>query len=238
MYFSYQNNLGFTHSAYLYDYVMQHKDRLGEVYEAYRPQVEHFVLLQIQKGRINRHLASLYNQVLKPDMINEQNGSMVSRMLFAHMIHVEDDRLKKVYVFHHGNHIPEEDMLVDGKAWVSFYGNNYTLVFEDAWKNRFVKNVEYTTERLMMSSKYLAWVLPYACDNIGLDFYMCDSDRTEREAVENNMARALRVVAYPGTDEKLKKELYVRILQYYYDRDDIKALNACFEAVEKLELSA
>ena len=238
MYFSYQNNLDYVHSAYLYDYILQHKDKLGEVYEAYRAKMERFAITQIQKGRMNRHLANIYNQLLTPDLVNEQNGSMVSRMLFAHMIHVEDDRLKKVYVFHQGNHIPEEYMLVGGRAWVSFYGNNYTLVFEDAWQNRFVKNVEYTTERLMMPSKYLAWVLPYAQENIGLDFYMCDSERAEREDAEANIARALRVVAYPGTDEKLRKELYVRILQHYYDRDDKEALNTCLEVVEGLELSS
>ena len=215
MYFSYQSNLDYVRSAYIYDYVLQHKDKLGDVYEAYRGKMEQFVSNQIQKGRINRHLAGLYNQVLTQEFVNEQNGNMISKMLFAHMIRVEDSRLKKVYVFHRGNHIPEEYALADGSAWVSLYGNDYTLVFEDAWKNRFVKNVDYTTERLMMPSKFLPWVLPYANDNIGLDFYLCDSERADREKPDANISRALRVVSYPGTDEKLKLELYGRILQYY-----------------------
>lgn len=224
MYFSYQSNLDYVHSAYLYDYILQHKDKLGEVYESYRVKIEHFAGIQIRKGRMNRHLANIYNQLLGPEMVNEQNGNALSRLLFAHMIRVEDDRLRKVYVYHHGNRFPEEYQLVGGCTWVSLYGNNYTIVFEDAWQNRFVKNVEYTTERLMMPGRFLNWVLPFAQDNIRLDFYMCDSERADREDPEANMARALRLVQYPGTDEKLRRDLYRRILQYHQDKDDKETL--------------
>ena len=238
MYFSYQNNLDYAHSAYLYDYILQNKEKLGEIYDAYRVKIEHFAGIQIQKGRINRHLANIYNQLLSPAMINEQNGSMISRLLFAHTLRVEDDRLKKVYVYHRDNRIPEEYALVNGCAWVSLYGNNYTIVFEDEWQNRFVKNVEYTKERLMMPSRFLNWVLPFAQENIQLDFYMCDLERIDREDAETNLLRIRRLVEYPGTEEKLKRELYTRILQYYLDKDDRESLNAYLTVVAGMELPA
>ena len=73
MYFSYQSNLDYVHNAYLYDYVLQHRDKLGEIYEAYRPKLEQFMTAQIQKGHINRHLASIYNQLLTPDLVKRKH---------------------------------------------------------------------------------------------------------------------------------------------------------------------
>ena len=33
-YFSYQNNMDYAHTAYLYDFICQRQDRLGDIYEA------------------------------------------------------------------------------------------------------------------------------------------------------------------------------------------------------------
>ena len=146
MYFSYQNKLDYEHCAYLYDYICKNKNRLSDIYGAYRIRMEHFVVEQIRKGRIDRHLANLYNHFLQPDLIKEDNAAQLSRLLFTHMIRVEDDRLRKVYVYQPGNLFPGEYTLDRGRAWVSLYGSRYTIIFEDAWNNRFVRSVDYTME--------------------------------------------------------------------------------------------
>ena len=46
MYFSYENNMDYARSAYLYDYVLQKWDKPGDIYEAYRPRMESFVAEQ------------------------------------------------------------------------------------------------------------------------------------------------------------------------------------------------
>ena len=50
----------------------------------------------------------LYNRLLRPDMVDEQTAAPLSRLLFAHLIQVEDDRLRKVYVYQPGNLRPSE----------------------------------------------------------------------------------------------------------------------------------
>lgn len=238
MYFSYQNNLDFEHSAYLYDYVLKQKDRQGDVYESYRLRIERFVAEQIQKGRINRYLADLYNRLLQPEMVNEQTGEQLASLLFAHLLRVEDDRIRKVYVYQPGNLKPAEYVLSGGCAWVSLYGSSYTLCFEDAWNNRFIKNVEYTTERLMRAGRFLRWILPYAKACPELDLFLCQNALDGREEQADCMERAMRVVHSDYADSQVKRTLSLQLLEYFYEMDDTRKLDEYISSIPAQLLSA
>lgn len=225
MYFSYQSNLDYERTAYLYDYILRNESQLGDIYETYRLRIEHFCLEQISKQHINRQLADIYNRILQPGMITEQTCEPLSKLLFAHLIQVEDSRLQKVYVYQPGNLYPDEYILNDGKTWVSLYGNSYTIVFEDAWNNRFIRNVEYTMEKLMIPGKYLRLIAPYSVCNPELELYLCYGERGESVDSAENVERALRVADSEYVDDKVKKEIRLKLLQYYYDTDDMRALD-------------
>ena len=254
MYFSYQNNLDYEHSAYLYDYILRRSDKLGDIYDVYRPRMEQFVLEQIKKEHINRPLANLYNRLLTPGMINEETCRPLSRLLFAHLIQVENDRLKKVYVYQPGNLYPAEYIINDRQTWVALYGNNYTIVFEDAGNNRFVRTVEYTLEKLILPGKYLRMLMPYLNQSPELDIYLCECDRedmeyhqgnrTERfgentsEKIQENIRRSLRVLESGCAQPKLRRDLYLQILHYYYETDDMRALDEYLTRIPAEELTA
>ncbi len=229
MYFSYQSNLDYTRIAYLYDYVLQHREKLGDIYESYRLKIEHFALEQLKKGRINRNLANIYNQVLTREMITAETCDIFSRLLFANLVRVEDKQLRKVYVYHRGVVQPDEYLLTDGCTWVSLYGSNYTIVFEDAWNNRFIKNVEYTTEKLMMPAKFLQWLTAYDCGNLLLDMYLCEGERAEKEAPEKNAVRMNRILNTGNLSPKSKVDFYLRIVRYYYEADEDEILREYLE---------
>lgn len=237
-YFSYQNNLDYVHTAYLYDYICQRRDKLADVYEAYRFKIEYFVTEQIKKRHINRNLANLYNLLLRPDMVDEETAACLAKLLFAHLIQVEDDRLRKVYVYQPGNVYPCEYILTEKQTWAALYGSRYTIVFEDADKNRFMKNVDYTMEKLMIPGKFLRWLLPFGELGLELDFYLCDSESVCREEPADRIKRELRIAASDSADGQVKRELYLRILQYYYDTDDMRALDDYLKKIPPQELSA
>ena len=238
IYFSYQNNMDYARTAYLYDYILQHADRLGDIYESYRFKIDHFVTEQIKKGHINRSLANLYNKLLYPGIVDEQTSGPLARLLFAHQIQVEDDRIQKVYVYQPGNLRPSEYILSDRRTWVALYGSRYTIVFEDGEKNRFLKNVEYTMEKLMIPGKFLRFLLPMGPLGLELDFYLCDSDSGCREEPSERIVRELRIAASRDADPEVKRELHLRILQYYYETDDMKALDAHLKEIPGGNFSA
>ena len=236
-YFSYQNSMDYTHSAYLYDYICQYRDRLGDVYEAYRMKMECFVEEQVRKEHIDRHLANLYSRLLRADMVDGQTCAPLSRLLFAHLVKVEDERLRKVYVYHPGNLYPAEYVLTDGKAWIALYGSKYTILFEDGQGNLFGRNVEYDMEKLMIPGKFLRWLQPFENVDPQLELYLCENDSVCREEPGERVRRALRVTASEYAVRSVKKELYLRILEYYYEADDMEALDGYLQVIPPEELT-
>lgn len=227
MYFSYQNNLDYEHSAYLYYYILQHKNELSELYETYAIRIERFVIDQIQKLHINRHLAGLYQNMLTPGMITEETAGPLARLLFAHRIEVEDCGLHRVIVYQPGNLRPTEYALQDGRTWIALYGSDYSILFEDGRGNRFAASMEYTLEKLMLPGKFLRMAAHYENRCTELDLYLCETEHNEISP--ENVGRALRVVKSEEVADSVRRELYLKILQYYYEADDMRALDACLE---------
>ncbi len=237
MYFSYQNNLDYEHSAFLYHYVWQHKEEYGDLFENYRLKIERFVAEQIQREHINRQLAGLYRELLSPTMVTEQTAEHLSRLLFAHLICVQDKRMHKVIVYQPGNLLPAEYNLQNGCVWVSLYGSEYTIAFEDAWGNRFTKSVEYTLEKLMMPGKYLRFLEHYVKNCFGLDVYLCTNDRNESELSQEKKERYARMAASRYVAKDIKQQIHMKLLQYYYDMDDMRSLDEYLENIPSDELT-
>ncbi len=238
MYFSYQNNLDYEHTAYLYDYLLKNEDRLRDVCESYRARMERFCLEQLQKLHINRHLANLYNRILQPEMINEETAKSLALLLFANLIRVEDERIRKVYVYQPGNLCPREYTLTAGEAWISLYGNECTIVLEDAWNNRFIRNVDYTMEKLMLPGKFLRLLLPFACDCPELDLYLCSSESALQESGEDRVQRLLRTLNQGVCSSEVRRRLILQVLQYYYDADNMSSLDEYLQQLPAEELNS
>lgn len=237
MYFSYQNNLGYERSAYLYHYLIQNRREFLELYDSYGARMEQFVMEQILKEHINRHLAALYQVMLSPDMVNARTANSLSRLLFANWIQVADSRMRKVLIYQPGNKRPDEYILQDGSAWVVIYGHEYTVVFEDGAQNRYIKNVDYTLEKLMLPGKYLRMIAQYVTDSLPFNLYLCENARGKGQIDVEVAERCRSVAEDPLVDEQVRGELAIKLLQYYYDVDDMRSLDGFLERISMEELS-
>ncbi len=239
LYFSYQNNMDYSHSAYLYDYVVQNREKLGDLYDTYRPRIEYFVREQILREHIDRHLANLYKFFLTPEMVDDELAHPLSRLLFAHYLKVEEEQLKKVFVYHSGCIYPTEYSLNDGVTWVALYGSDYVIAFEDAYGNRFVKNVEYTLEKLMIPGRLTKTVLQYADCSPELDLCMMESEREATGTEDEILARQMRLAMSTAVCTNIRHGISVKLLQLLYDRDELEALDEHLEylANEDLEVA-
>ena len=149
----------------------------------------------------------------------------LSRLLFAHMVRVDDSRMRKVIVSQPGNLILSETPLQNGTAWVAVYGNDYTIAFEDAYGNRFLKNVEYTLEKLLVPGKYLRLLEHYVPDTAELDLYFMENGRTEETISSTKLMRMARLVESDAVEPKLRHKIAVELAQAYFDADDVQALD-------------
>ncbi len=235
LYFSYQNQLDYERCACLFSYVYRHRDDFPEIYEAYQPKMERFIIEQIQKEHTGRFLAMLYRDILTPEMVNEQTAGHLSRLLFVNRIWVADSRIKKVFVYTKGSLEPREYLLQDGQAWISLYGNDYTILFEDAWKHRFAKNVECTLEKLMLPSRFIQMAAGYVQDNPEFDLYYYEN--FIHELHPDNVECVVRVVDSGYAEKPVRREAYLKLLQYFYDGDELQALDRYLDQLPMQEAS-
>ncbi len=236
MYFAYQSNLDSEHCAYLYYYVYQHRHELADIYDGYRVRIGHFVEEQLERQNINRYLAKLYISVISAQDVNADNASAIERLVFMNKLTVEDERLKRVYVYHAGILTPQEYFIADKTAWIALYGTEYTICFEDAYQNRFICNVDYTLERMMLPGQYIRPLGKLVTDSIPFDLYMYELER--KEITSDTLERALRLVYSEQISSKIRNEIVLDVLQYYNDTDKTDLLDAFLESVSMEDMTS
>lgn len=234
MYFSYYSNLDYEHNAYLFANVYTYRDKFPELYANYREQMERFVMEQIGKGHMNRNLAFLYKNILVPGMITKESAESLSRLLFMNLVEVEREGITKAVVYQ-PKAGTEHCYPVSGKeAMVPLFGSDYTLLFEDTEDNRYIAEISYNMEKLMLPGKLAKYIEKDAQESIGFDVYLCERGRGGEQIAPGTEARFLRLFQSEVIDIEYKREICTELMQYYYDNDRIRELD---EFLEELDAS-
>lgn len=225
MYFSYHSDLDYERNSYLYADIFSRKDKFPELYLQYLPQIERFVQEQLQKGHMNKHLAYLYKHFVKEPMLDEVVAESLGRLLFMHQLNAERRDLHKVIVRH--PQLKEEAVypLLDGKAVIPLYGQDYVILFENNKHQRFAGSVQYTIEKLMIPGKIVKMIGALARDSIGLNLYLCDNGRENMQIEAEIVERFEALAASAELKEKYTQEIWVRLAGYYYDHDEMDKLD-------------
>lgn len=235
IYFNYQNNLGYEYTAYLYDYILRHRDRMPDILENYRVRMEQFALQQIYKDHINEHLSSVYKHVLTSDIIDERNVKPLSSLLFAYEIKVLRPGIRKVLVYEAGREYPLEAPVVNGVAWLPIYSDEYTIGFTDAKGNCYTTSVEYSLVQLMQPRHYLDILRRYETDNQEFDLYLCYIEGVE--ITQENIKRYLQLLDNRAVDAQIRKDIRTKLWEFYFEAEEYELLCACLEQTDMCEIS-
>lgn len=232
MYFSYQTDLDYEHTAFLYSYIMKHKMEYPEIERTYREHMKMFVIEQIRLGRINQDLAYLYQEVLTADMIQGDLAYALAPLLFMHQIRVDNDSITNVILMQ--NKIVGESSypIIDKKAYVPIYGREYKILLQDEFGNRYTQSIGYHNETLIKPDKLIGYISKIIADRIGINLYLCEVDRNFIVVDSNNVKRYQWLAESEQIDAGYKKEIRTKLLHYYYDNDMISELDSYLEEVE------
>lgn len=225
LYFSYQNNLDYAHSAYLYRYLQEHREEYIDLYAGYRQQMEQFVTEQIQKGHMSRDLAFLYRELLTDEMIGEQTARQLGRMIFAHEIRLSSPEIRKVVVCQPGNQMETLYPVTDGRAWFALYGSGCLVLLEDGDGRRYVLDSQ-QLEKLMVPGRYIRKVAEWAADSPELDLYLYQSRELPEEPKKQQEARWLRIWNCGELELSVRREACLKLMDSYYESDQIQKLDA------------
>ncbi len=237
LYFSYQNNLDYAHSAYLYRYLQQHREEYIDLYAGYRQQMEQFVTEQIRKGHMSRDLAYLYRELLTEDMIGEQTAGPLARMIFAHEIRLGAPGIRKVVVCQPGNQMETLYPVTEERAWFALYGSDCLVLLEDEEGGRYVQGMQggagipCTLEKLMVPGRHIGKVAEWVEDSPELDLYLYYSRELPEESGVRQEARWLRIWNCGELESGVRREACLKLMKAYYDTDQVQKLDAFLEGL-------
>ena len=229
MYFAYHSDLDYQKNAFLYAYVYKRREEQPEIYLNYCERIERFVLHQIDKGRMNKDLAYLYENTIVPRMVNEEVAQKMAYLLFLNRITTENKDVRQVVVGYSTGKEEYKYPVSDGEAWVPLYGNDYKLLLEDGEGNRYCVSVPYHIEAMMLEDKLLPIIFPYVTNHRGLAVYLCAGNKSSKEITEKNEKSFRYLVADEHTEERLKSEIRLKLVHYYYEQDYIQELDTFLE---------
>lgn len=237
LYFAYNNKLDYERAAFLYDFVLDNKVLYADVYEKYVVRAKEFIQEQISKERISRHLANLYAKLYTPELILEKNAGAFAKIIFSARIHVQDVRYKKMIVYSYGSLQGVEYPINDGEARAPIFGNESTIVFEDAYGNRFLRNDDMEIEKYMIPGKYVQDLMRFDVDVPEFDLYLI------RERLGNDhwddafQDKVLRLCHNECLELKLKKHLSMMLLKTYYENGQQEQMDEILQILYRLKLS-
>lgn len=232
MYFSYHSDLDYERNAFLYANVHKYRENMPEVYRAYEMNMEKFVEEQILKEHVNRNLAYLYKNFLNPQMLNEETAGILARLLFIHQIETENKAMRKVIVYHTRAAAESEYSIVNGKAQVPLYDAEYTLLLEDGCGNRYQASVPYTIEKFVLPGKLSKMIIPYVSGQTGFAAFVCESSNHFVTITEENLPFFLELLESEDIEKSYRKEIGLKLVQFYYENDCIRELDEYLERVE------
>lgn len=225
LYFAYQSDLNYEVKAFLYSNILMHEEAYQDIYLHYQAEMEKFILEQIQRGHINEKLAFLYKQLITPAMLNRETANQLAPLLFMHQIQVMSPEIKRVIVIHNKTTQELAYPVSNQKAIVPIYSSEYQIFLEDGKYNRYSGSLEFRIEKLMPQSKLLSMVGPFVQDFIGYDLYLCEGIRNTISVTRENADRFLSLLKSPKITVDYKKEIRLRLVQFYYEQDMIEELD-------------
>lgn len=232
MYFNYNSSLDYKTNAYLYACVYKYGDKIGDLWQSYRPQIERFVMTEIGREHIDKNLAYLYQNVLNERILTEENADHMAPLLFAHSIMTDAKEMRYVVVKSPYENKEEVYPISNGCATAYLYAADYTISFEDAYKNRYLSGINYITEKLMLPTKLARQIAPYVKNHPGFDEYMMESAGHMGTVDESSISRYERMLQNPDLKEEYHQKLVVMLLNYYYENDDIAKLDELLDETE------
>ncbi len=229
MYFSYQTDMNADYAAYLYRYVYENRDQLEDLYFAYAPGMERFLLKKLYSGKISQDLGYLYEQVLLPKMMTEDNAKALTKVMFTHLVYEEAKTGDKIIVIHPQMNHEESYSYTQKRAEIQLYGSGYTIYRQDRDGNRFLWKEEQIPLAFMNIEKTAQYIRAWVQEDMGLALYLCDGGGDWHNITQEKEPHFKFLSECDKIKIEKRLEIRSRLLEFYYDADMMEKLDACLE---------
>ncbi len=232
LYFAYKSDLHYTVTAYLYAYVHKHRETLEDIYVNYVDAMEHFVLEQIKKGRINRDLAYLYTNFVNLPMIDEQTARSLVSLLFMREVRTERTEAKEVMLAYPCRADIKRFPMTEGRAFAPVYESGCKILLGDGMGNCFTASVDYSVEELMNPVRLSLMIAPFVRNHLGYAVFACYEYQHAFAVQEDNADLFVLLSVSDRIEEAEKQKIRPMVVDFFSEKDRMRELDEYLLALQ------
>lgn len=232
MYFSYNANLLEEKKAFFYANIIKNKEYLTEVYALYEEQMRAYVFTQLEKGKMDQHMALLYHTFIQPGSVSATVAASLPNILFKHRIQCTNENITGVLVVHK-ECVESEYVNLDseGVCYVDIYTEEPQIFLLDREGNRYTHSLPWTMEKLMKRTELAEACFRYVPTNRMICMFIYE----KMEYFHRKGVSVGDLQKYMNPDwfrEEYKKKWIMKLIQHYYDNYEGEALEALLLEVD------
>ncbi len=240
VYFRYNSSLPYRQMAMVYEAALENQASWKSSFPHYKKAMEEFALRQLRAGRMDRHIARVYQEVLEPEMITEELADPLGKVLFSHEAVCRNPNARYLIVRQYPLAGEQAVPLKDGKGYVNLYSSSYQALIEDAKGNRFLPEEEIRMRPLMDSGKFLERGMQCAKDKLPFLVKYFDGKKIWQTFSKDDLARLQELMRSDAISDEYRAEMRPQMVSYYYHNFTGDALdgfleNVSFEGLQKPE---
>lgn len=217
IYFNYDNQLTVAKKAFLYAYVIEHREQHPKIYKDYENIMKAFTHEQLGIGYICESMVVLYQHFIKKDKMNSKIASLLPNVLFKQEVIVNNPWISHVIVSHREVERSLSYKVIDGRAFVDIYMDEYYLTFVDKMDYRYCGTINYELKNLIDERDLLKTCAQHNCESS-----MVLLNRSER-AIKYQRNDDVSIDIYkhtlrlPNVGKQFQKNILKNLIDFYYD---------------------
>lgn len=225
MYFSYNNTLDYRKKAFVYANVIRNREEDEKTFRAYRPSMEEFMIDQLAMGHVNEDLSLIYSTFLDQSMLNQRIAVRLAGILFSREIICHAPGARSVAVVHKQLKQEQQVQLVNGKAVVQIYTEDYQLFIVDGQGHRHAGSLPYEVKMLMDNPFWLSYCQQMAPAHPGLVLHFCGKEGTNPHKITaENVKNFERLLEIEEVKESYKEQIRRELLDFYHQNQKLDSL--------------
>ena len=239
LYFSFQSDLDYETNAFLYAYIIRHKEDDPDMYSRYLRQMKEYVADQLAAKHCNRNLAIVYRDIIDSDMLGDDKLARdLADVIFMYEVDTScHPRARRVILCYDHKDGEECYNIKDGFACVPIVSADHCLAIEDEYGNRISGTADVTEHQLISPGKLLLNLQLMVKDHTGIDAHYCMEHADDGDIRPENEFRFLSLLEKRYFCPEYAQGITMQLIRFYYDRDRDKELDKLLESLEGDQVS-
>lgn len=236
LYFIYNSNLSDRKTALLYANIVKNKADNEYIFRSYCRRMEVFTLKMLERHHISDNLAVLYKEFIGRNLPDTELSGHLPYVIFRNEITCANPNMVSVTILHKELEAEETVQLVDGKAQVDIYSDNYEIFFIDGFGNRYIRSVSYELKPYLSPEDYVEHCLD-SSSNPMLILFMYNRYQKEQERSESAVILIKRVLELEGLTQSYKTECLRILTRNCYDNNNDEQLVSYLNRIDMSYIS-